>query len=189
MLAKGFTATTVDEVCAAAKLTKGSFFHYFGGKEDLGKAVLDRYVASASQRLRQAPFLRKDDPLERVYGYVDFVIEMCEDPATPNGCLVGIFSQELSDTHPKMRSLCADHFARWAAAFKEDLENAKAKRALGKAVDPQSLAEHFIAVFEGSLILARATQDRGVVRRNLLHFKRYVKSLFDRTRTKNGGRK
>lgn len=189
MLAKGFTATTVDEVCAAAKLTKGSFFHYFEGKEDLGKAVLDRYVGSTSQRLRQAPFLRKDDPLHRVYGYVDFVIEMCEDPKTPDGCLVGIFSQELSDTHPKMRSLCAEHFARWATAFKEDLEKAKAKRVPRQAIDAQGLAEHFIAVFEGSLILARAKQDRGIVKRNLLHFKRYVKSLFERTRTKNGGRK
>ena len=43
MLAKGFPATTVDEICEAAGFTKGSFFHYFESKEHLGKEVLDRF--------------------------------------------------------------------------------------------------------------------------------------------------
>ena len=80
MLAKGFTATTVDDVCESARLTKGSFFHYFETKEALGKAVLDRYVSTMFQAIQDAPFLKKDDPLQRIYGYVDFLIEMSRTP-------------------------------------------------------------------------------------------------------------
>ncbi|MEK6813273.1 MAG: TetR/AcrR family transcriptional regulator [Nitrospirota bacterium] len=180
MLAKGFTATTVDDVCESARLTKGSFFHYFETKEALGKAVLDRYVSTMFQAIQDAPFLKKDDPLQRIYGYVDFLIEMSRNPAKQSGCLLGTFSQELSDTHPGIRKTCAQHFARWAEALRLDIASAKAKHAGRKRWDPAALAEHIIIVVEGSLILARANQNYGVVERNLKQLKQYMNGLFGR---------
>lgn len=180
MLAKGFTATTVDEICETAKLTKGSFFHYFKSKEELGRAALDRFVSTMQQITQQAPFHKERDPLKRVYGYVDFMIRMAKDPRTPKSCLLGTFAQELSDTHPKIRSRCAEHFCLWAEAFKKDLDEAKAKYRPKAAIDTQELAEHFIAVAEGALILARAKQDTGVVETHLRHFMQYVKTLLER---------
>ena len=186
MLAKGFAATTVDEICEAAGLTKGSFFHYFTSKEELGKAALDRFVSTRSQALQQAPFLKKSDPLQRVYGYVDFVIEMSKNPEARNGCLLGHFAQELSDTHPEIRSRCARHFAEWAEGLTRDLDDAKRRYAPKAAVDTRSVAEHFIAIVEGSLILAKAKRDVGMVEKNLRHFKRYVKGLFEQRLDKRG---
>lgn len=180
MLAKGFAATTVDEICDAAGLTKGSFFHYFENKEHLGKAVLERFCTSVFQRMQEGPFHKKRDPLQRVYGYVDFLRKMSGHPLADKGCLLGTFAQELSDTHPEIRAACAQRFAEWAGAVKRDLDEAKAKYAPKARVDTQSLAEHFIAVLEGSLILAKAKQDRRMVAQNLQHFKRYVQRLFAR---------
>ncbi|MBI4490372.1 MAG: TetR/AcrR family transcriptional regulator, partial [Deltaproteobacteria bacterium] len=68
MLAKGFVATTVDEICEAAGVTKGSFFHYFKSKEDLGKSVLDRFCHVRLKLMQGSPSQKKKDPLERVYG-------------------------------------------------------------------------------------------------------------------------
>ncbi len=178
MLAKGFTATTVDEICEAAGRTKGSFFHYFENKEDLGKAVLDHYISSRFQMIRQAPFFKKSDPLQRAYGYVDFMIRMSKNAVSENSCLLGNFAQELSDTRPIIRSQCAKHFAKWAEPFKKTLDEAKAKYAAKATLDTQSLAEHLIAVLEGSIILAKATQDKSMIEKNLRHFKQYLKALF-----------
>jgi TetR/AcrR family transcriptional repressor of nem operon len=36
---KGYSATSVDELCAAAGVTKGAFFHYFKSKDELGVAA------------------------------------------------------------------------------------------------------------------------------------------------------
>src|SRR5262245_33438101 len=76
MLAKGYSATSVDEVCQAAGLTKGSFFHYFPGKEDMGIAVAERFYAARRQAFEEAPFRRLPDPLDRALGQVDFFLEM-----------------------------------------------------------------------------------------------------------------
>ena len=179
MLAKGYTATSVEEICGAANLTKGSFCHYFASKEDLGKAVLDRYVNAMFQAAQNAPFSKKSDPLRRVYGYIDFMIEVSKDPARRSGCLLGNFAQVLTDTHPEIRTQCAAHFSLWADMLKQELDAAKAVYKV-KGLDTGALADHFIALFEGSLMLAKTRQDLDVIANNLQHFKNYLKTIFEK---------
>ncbi|HEX9757667.1 MAG TPA: TetR/AcrR family transcriptional regulator [Nitrospiria bacterium] len=180
MLTKGFPATSLEEICNSAGLTKGSFFHYFENKEHLGKSVLDRYVAFMQQKIQQAPFCKKKDPLQRVYGYLDFVIELSKDPNFQNNCLLGTFSQELSSTHPQIRKLCSQYFHQWTETLKKDLDETKEKYFPKKKFNNKELAEHFIAILEGSFILGKATQDSFIVEKNVKHFKQYLKVLFKR---------
>lgn len=155
MLAQGFTATTVDQICEAASVTKGAFFHYFSSKDELAKATFDRFCRRGGERYQSAPFLKKSDPLERLNGYVDFTIAQAKR-AVRDSCLVGMFSQELADSRPEFRTMCEGAFAQWAAGLKTMLDEVKKRHAPRASIDTQSLAEHFIAVFEGSLILAKA---------------------------------
>ena len=182
MLEKGFTATTVDEICEKAGLTKGSFFHYFESKEDLAKATLLYFFRSMNELTQNGPFQKKTDPLQRLLGYIDFMVEMSKDPHVPKSCLLGNFAQELSDTHPEIRTLCSECFSQWANTFKRDLDAAKAKYAPRAKLDTQSLADHWIAIAEGSLLLAKAKQDPTFIEKNLLHFKRYLQSVFRKKR-------
>ncbi len=178
MLAKGYTATSVEEICEAANLTKGSFFHYFKSKEDLGKVVLERYINATFQAIQNAPFFKKSDPLQRLYGYIDFMIALSKDPARRSGCLLGNFAQVLTDTHPEIRTQCAGHFRLWADMLKQELDAAKAAYNV-KGLATGTLADHFIALFEGSLMLAKTRQDLDVVANNLNQFKKYLKSIFE----------
>ena len=177
MMAKGFAATTVEEICDEAKLTKGCFFHYFESKEQLGKEVLERFCASGAQR--HASFCGDEsDPLKRVYNYIEGAIKLSREPGASKGCLLGSFAQELCDTYPQIRQSCAQGFREWAKQFGRELAKAKAAYAPKATFDPEELAEHFIAILEGSMILGKAGQDMGVMARNLRHFKRYVEQLF-----------
>ena len=178
MLTKGYTATSVDDICEAAGLTKGSFFHYFKGKEHLGSLVVERFYASRREISKAASFHRKKDPLDRVFGHVDFFIKASHDPAW-KGCLLGTFVQELSQTHPQIRAVCAACLSDLAKSFKLDLDAAKKKYKVRAHWSTQSLAEHLIAVAQGGVILAKAKQDRKVFETSLLHFKEYLKRLFE----------
>ncbi len=180
MLTKGFAATSLDEICKKARVTKGCFFHYFRSKEDLGKSLLERFCCASMATMKENCYAknREGDPLKRVFAYADFAARMSKNSFSAKGCLIGTFAQELSDTHPKIRSICARGFSEWAKIIKEDLDKAKAKYLPKAALDTKSLAEHFIAVFEGSEILAKAKQDHTIVERNMKHLKQYFKSVF-----------
>ena len=56
MRIKGFNATTVEDICAAAKVTKGGFFHYFQSKQDIALAAVEHYRQPASWRWNRPPF-------------------------------------------------------------------------------------------------------------------------------------
>ncbi len=178
MLAKGFTATSVEEICQEAGLTKGSFFHYFQNKEDLGKAVSEYYWQTMWGLIDQSPSRTLTDPLERVSGFIDYFIEVAHNPTVKQGCLLGNFAQELADTYPEIRNVCAKWFERWADELQKDLAEAKAKYAPNSSLDTKDLANYIIAVIEGSWLLGKAYQDTGVNVRNLAHLKRYINSVF-----------
>ena len=179
MLAKGFVATTVDEICEAAKLTKGSFFHYFETKEALGRELLARFCTTSQEQM-QGACCQEREPLKRIRALLEFMIKASKEGTDSQGCLLGTFAQELSDTNPAMRQLCAAAFERWTQALKKDLDAARAKYAPKATFDSESLAKHFIAVVEGAKILAKAEQDDGVVEASVKHFGRYVESLLKR---------
>ena len=95
MLTKGYIATSVEEICTAAGVTKGSFFHYFKSKEDLGKVLLEKFSQKQEGVFKEACGAI-EDPLERVYCLINCAIEGTKDPDM-KGCLVGTFAQEICD--------------------------------------------------------------------------------------------
>src|SRR5947208_1723306 len=62
---KGYSATTVDELCAAAGVTKGAFFHHFKSKEELAVAAADHWSETTGALFAQASYHDCADPLER----------------------------------------------------------------------------------------------------------------------------
>ena len=78
---RGYTATTLDDLCAAAGVSKGSFFHDFPGKEDMTLAAIAHWNHVTGEVFAHAAFRKKKDPRDRVLGYIDFRNELL--PATP----------------------------------------------------------------------------------------------------------
>jgi TetR/AcrR family transcriptional repressor of nem operon len=179
MLRRGYTATSVDEVCAQAGVTKGSFFHHFSNKEEFGKALLGHHWSTMQEQLGAAPFMSLDDPLARVHGYLDVFVALAHDPQVEQSCLFGNLAQEVAPTNEPLRAECAGGFGRWTEQLAAELEAAKQRHAPGARFDPAALAEYFIAVYEGSLVLAKANGDERVLADNVEHFRRYLDVLFD----------
>jgi TetR/AcrR family transcriptional regulator, transcriptional repressor for nem operon len=177
MLRDGFAATGLAEICAAAGVTKGSFFHYFESKEAVGAATLERFGADLGSEFAAAPFHGEADPLTRVEAYIDFTIDICRSSVLRQGCLVGMLAQELGATHSAMREACQVIFSGWAESFADQLTAAKLAYTPDASFDPHSLAAHFIAVVEGALILAKTSAERDVVEHQLEHFRAYVRCL------------
>ncbi|MGA8945909.1 MAG: TetR/AcrR family transcriptional regulator, partial [Pseudolabrys sp.] len=101
--AKGYTASTVDDICEAAGLTKGAFFHHFKSKEDLAVAAAAHFSQMAERLFGDASYRRLADPLDRLFGYIDFRTAILAGPLPQFTCLLGTMVQEAYDTHPAIR--------------------------------------------------------------------------------------
>lgn len=177
--AQGFTATTVDELCRAAGVTKGAFFHHFASKEALGVAAALFWAETTSALFARAPYHERDDPLDRLIGYVEFRKEIIDGGLAEFTCLVGTMTQEIYGSHPAIRDACAASIFGHAATLEPDIAAAMEARAIEADWTPASLAAHTQAVLQGAFILAKATGDRAVARESVDHLKRYLLLLFN----------
>jgi TetR/AcrR family transcriptional repressor of nem operon len=174
--AKGYQATTLDDVCEAAGLTKGSFFHHFDSKEALALAAADHFAAMAESAFAAAPYRKAADPLDRVLGYVDFRASIMRGELPDFTCLLGMMVQEAYETHPAIRKACDRHISDHAKTVAADLAEAKRRHAPRAPWDPESMALYTQAVIQGAFILAKAKDGPAVAVECLTHLRRYLET-------------
>ncbi len=177
MLQKGYNATSVGEICKAINLTKGGFFYHFSSKEELASETLKHFWRPMKNFLENGLSQVSIDPLQRIFYFIDLIIEDLKK-APSNSCLFGNLAQELSYTHEQLRKECDAAFTWWSEIIMRELETAKKIYIPEDNVNIQSLADHFLVVYEGTLILAKAKQDDAVIATQLEHYKHYIAQIF-----------
>lgn len=175
---KGFAATSVDDLCQSAGVTKGAFFHHFRTKVALGVAAANFWAETTSALFAAAPYHDPDDPLDRVLAYLDLRKAIIGGETFAYTCLVGTMTQEVYDSAPAIRDACADSMLGHAATLEADIEAARVQRGIDADWTAESLARHTQAVLQGGFILAKATGDPGIARESVDHLIRYVRALF-----------
>lgn len=76
---RGYAATSMDELCAEAGLTRGALYHHFGGKEGLLLAVVEAMDAEIGARL-EAIYEAHGDPWEAFRACCGAYLEMALEP-------------------------------------------------------------------------------------------------------------
>ena len=176
---KGFSATSVDEICQLAGVTKGAFFHHFASKEALAVAAAGAWTDIAEQRIFTLPdWTRITDPLDRLMGHIDFRLSMLNGPAEDFTCFVGTMVQEAYNRSDSIRAACNASITAYAERLAEDIQAAIDRYGIGFDVNALALAYHIQAVLQGAFILAKAKGSPDVARDSVLHLKRYVEMLF-----------
>lgn len=167
MLSKGYDSTTVDEICKRAGASKGSFYHFFETKEELGLAVLEAFHNRNGRLITEGPQARLSDPVERSLALLDHLIASAGE-LWGSGCLLGTFALDLADTNPTIRDAVSARFQDVANGLAEGLEPLVGGQA---PCSSKELSEQFIVVVEGALVLAKAHKDWSYVDRALERFR------------------
>lgn len=176
---KGFSATSVDEICQAAGVTKGAFFHHFASKEALAVAAAGAWTDMAERRIFTLPdWVRIADPLERLIGHIEFRLSMLDGPAEDFTCFVGTVVQEAYNSSDPIRAACDASITAYAKRLAEDIEPVVQEYGIDHEVSALGLAYHIQAVLQGAFILAKAKGSPEIARDSVAHLKRYVLMLF-----------
>jgi TetR/AcrR family transcriptional regulator, transcriptional repressor for nem operon len=176
--AKGFASTSLDDLCQAAAVTKGSFFHHFKSKEALGVAVAEHWIETTNAFFAGAPYHAPDDPLDRILAYVAFRKAIIAGAWSEFTCLVGTMAQEIYATSPAIREACGRSIFGHAATLEMDIAAAMKARGISGSWTAESLARHTQTVIQGAFVLAKAGNDPALAREALDHLDRYVRLLF-----------
>ncbi len=177
--AKGYAATTVEDICQAAGVTKGSFFHHFKSKDELALSAAAFWGEMTEGFFASAAYHQFDDPLERLLGYVDFRMEILQGDLPDYTCLLGTLVQETYATHPDIRAACDKGLSTHIDILTRDVAAAKKLYAPDAPWSAESVGIFIQAVLQGAFIFAKVKQGPEVVRESLAHLRRYLGFLFN----------
>lgn len=178
---KGYAATSVDDICREAGVTKGSFFHHFKSKDDLALAAIAHWEQMTGGLFASAPYHQPADPVDRLLGYVDFRAQILAGDLADYTCLLGTLVQETYDTHPHLRSACQRALNSHIDTLTRDAAEARALYAPDASWTAESLGTFIQAVLQGSFIFAKAHHGPEVAHANIGHLRRYLELLFHRS--------
>jgi AcrR family transcriptional regulator len=182
VLEKGFAATSIDELIAGAGITKSGFFYHFRDKSELAKALMQRYIdqhnAILADIFRRADELN-EDPLHGTLVALRLLAELMADlPAAHPGCLVASFVYQDQLLSREVRELTIAGVQGWRQIFRERLEAIRERYPPRLPVDLGDLADMANTLVDGGIILSKLLQDKGVLPRQVMLYREFVRAVF-----------
>ncbi len=182
VLRKGFAATSIDELIAAAGISKSGFFYHFRDKNDLAKALLARYIET-DRRVLDELFARadalNDDPLHGFLVFLKFLAEMLEQMAEAHpGCLVASYCYQEQLFSHDIREMNRAALLAWRERFGARLERIAARYPPRVEVDLRDLADMATAIVDGSITLSKTLRDRSLLPKQVMLYRAFVRTIF-----------
>ncbi len=183
VLEHGLSATSVDAILTESGTSKGAFFHHFPSKNHLARALVERYAANDVAFLGE--FMARaeatsDDPAVQLVEFLRLFEDAGDEMVSQQpSCLYlsYIFERQLFEDGTV--DVIVGAVEAWRERLAEKLRAAAEARPPRAFLDLDALADHVFTTFEGAFVLARATGDPDVMRRQLELVRRYVALLFD----------
>ena len=179
--ANGYAATSVDDLCRKAGVTKGAFFHHFDSKDALAVAAANHWSETTAALFAAAPYHAHKDPLDRVLAYIDLRRELLRGAPAEISCFAGTTVQEAFATSDGIRAACEASIFGHAKTLADDIAAAMREHKVKGRWTAMSLALHTQAILQGAFILAKATGDTAVAMDSVDHLRRYIELLFNRS--------
>jgi len=152
MIAKSYNGVGLNEILTDAGVPKGSFYHFFKSKEELGVAVIEASVSENTEHLRQALTDPKLSPLARLEQYFVWARDDINSRELRQECLICKLALELSSLSEPLRLAVRQGWDQWRSIMIDCLREAQQAGEIDSAHDPEALAEFIVYSFEGAMI-------------------------------------
>lgn len=179
---RGYAGTSLDEIIEKVGLTKGAFFYHFKSKEDLARAVIERFskqeVVLFVQWAERATALA-DDPLQDILLFFKFFEEFVEGIENPlPGCLLASYAYQSGEFSDAINAQVQKELTDWGALYERKFEKLMEWRKPRMAATASELAEAAMCMIEGALLLGRVYKDSKLIVRQSAQFRNYLQLLF-----------
>ena len=183
VLAKGFASTSIEELIAAAGITKSGFFYHFKDKGELAKAMMLRYVAHDKRAARRHFRARATNSTTiRCTGFLValklFAEMLANLPEAHPGCLAASFCYQDQLFNQEIRDLNAKSVLRWREQFRARLDAIAKRYPPKREIDLEALADMAASNVEGGLILGRLLKDPSILPRQILLYRDLIRATF-----------
>ena len=159
VMERGYAGTSLDDLLQVTGLTKGAFFHHFKSKAELSRAIIERYAREDLAGFRdwsERADRLSDDPLERILIFIKLLEESFDqvEGEAPPRCLFAAYVYQQGCFPQDIREFIRESLLEWQGMYETKFAALIEVRPPAQPVTARALAEAFVAMLEGGLVLA-----------------------------------
>ena len=166
---RGYLAVGVDDICKAAGVKKGSFYHFFASKRELMLAALEHHGQMGKEHLVAASFTAAEPPLRRIERMFETAGRVEASRKTRGGrvlgCPFGNLAAEVAGSEPILTKRVDELLGKFSESVRDALREAKRTGDVPRNLDVGKATDAILAYFEGVLLLAKTRNDPSLIRR------------------------
>ncbi|WP_282637400.1 TetR/AcrR family transcriptional regulator [Sphingobacterium thalpophilum] len=174
---KGYQTTSIDEIIATTKVTKGAFYYHFKTKDEMGLAIINEILKPTMKNDFIKPLQNAENPIEEIYDMTKGLL--LENPflKLEYGCPAGNLTQEMTPWNVEFGKALAELTLEWQQTIENSIKSAKENGMIRDSVDPQQVAYFIMSGYWGIRNFGKVYNNNDCYRSYLKELKIYLNSL------------
>ena len=174
---KGYQTTSIDEIIATTKVTKGAFYYHFKTKDEMGLAIINEIVKPTMQDAFIKPLQDAKNPIKKIYDMTKTLL--LENPflKLEYGCPAGNLTQEMTPWNVEFGKALSELVLEWQQTIESSIKRAKANGDVRKNVNTQQVAYFIMSSYWGIRNFGKVYNSTDCYHSYLKELKIYLNSL------------
>ena len=154
---RGAAAVSLEDVEREAGVGRSQLYHYFDGRDDLLRAVID--ITTDAVLGAQNGLLDDLDSFAAIDRWFDALVTLQQERGAAGGCPIGSLVGQLAERDEQTRTALATGFERWEQPLVDGLTRMQARGELRPDAPIGDLADITMAAIQGGLLLTQVRRD------------------------------
>lgn len=156
--ARGFSTVGIAQILVAARIPKGSFYHYFDSKERFGEELLSLYITDYLTTLENLFSNSQQNGYEKICVYLKFWQSTHIDGKVGDKCLIVKLAAEMADLSENMREIMQRGTAKVIERLADIIQNGQQDSSITKELPAAILAATLYQTWLGATLMLKITK-------------------------------
>ncbi|VTR47542.1 TetR/AcrR family transcriptional regulator [Sphingobacterium thalpophilum] len=174
---KGYQTTSIDDIIATTKVTKGAFYYHFKTKDEMGVAIINEILKPTLANSFIEPLQIEENPLQAIYYLMDNLLMENEFLKVEYGCPASNFTQEMTPWNSEFNKALNELTQEWTKAITATIETGKKNGAIREDVNAKQVTIFVLSGYWGIRNLGKLENSKKVYVSYLKQLKIYLDSL------------
>ncbi len=174
---KGYQTTSLDDILATTKVTKGAFYYHFANKDEMGLAIINEILKPALNESFIAPLESTENPLDSIYNMMYNLLMKNDFLKVEYGCPAANFTQEMTPWNSDFSEALNDLTKRWIITMTSAIDKGKKKGVIKQDVNAKQVTMFVMSGYWGIRNFGKLENSKKAYQPFLKELKSYLDSL------------
>ncbi|XRE43540.1 Transcriptional regulator, AcrR family [Tenacibaculum discolor] len=174
---KGYQSTSIDEIIATTKVTKGAFYYHFKNKKQMGIAVIKEIIQPKTIDLSISSLSSHDSLCDSLYTMIEELLLHNSFLTIEHGCPLANLTQEMSPLDNDFKQTLNEVKSLWTGAISSSIIKEQKNNTLNPSINTEEVADFIIASYWGARALGKLSNKTDTYTQHLKQLKLYLTGL------------